>query len=71
MSDLRLIDELLIDLRSELKCTFTELTQHSTATRAAMDRLRVAWYSGEVKALTMSLARYFRETFREEPDDER
>ena len=60
-SDLKLIDELLVDMRATSQ-TYAELEVQSSVTRKAFARLRFAWKSGEMKVITLGLANYFRET---------
>lgn len=60
MTDLKLIDELLIDLlQAKHYRTVAELENHSSVTRDAMERLREASASGEMPVITLRLARYF------------
>ena len=61
MTDLKLIDELLVVLKDERRMTWAELERSSFTAREAMIRLLIAWNSGEMKTITLSLAKYFRE----------
>lgn len=65
-TDLKLIDELCIDLRSALQTAYyrkgqrmewAEFERHSSVTRDAMNRLRRGRRNGAT--LTLSLAKYF------------
>lgn len=62
MSDLKLIDELLCDLRAVYGLSWAEMESHSSITRAAMRRLREAWTSGEMPVITLGIANHFRAT---------
>lgn len=57
-TDLKLIDELLCDMHT-LDMSWQDVEQSSSITRAAMARLRKAWFSGEMPVITHSLATYF------------
>lgn len=59
-SDLKLIDELLVDMRRTGE-TYSQLERRSSVTRDAMQRLREAWKSGEMESITLSLALYFKD----------
>lgn len=59
MTDLKLIDELLCDLKSETGKSWAEIEKHSSVTREAMQRLYDAWTMGEMQMITLSLAVYF------------
>lgn len=58
MSDLKLIDELLLDLKDALRTDWSGVHGHSSITRAAMDRLASAKQSGEIEIMTLSLRNY-------------
>lgn len=58
-SDLKLIDELIVDLRASRGTTLEELELYDSVGRAAIQRLREAWVSGEMPVITTSLATYF------------
>ena len=60
-SDLELIDELLVDLRTELNVSWDALERHSSVTYAAIRRLREAYASGEMSVISLGLARYLEE----------
>jgi len=64
MTDLKLIDELLCDLKDRIEPPryWERVETHSSATRKAMARLRQAWASGEMPVITLSLEEYFRLT---------
>lgn len=57
MTDLKLIDELLVSLRDGR--TWQEVERDSYIARQAITRLRQAWKSGEMPMITLSLADYF------------
>lgn len=57
-TDLKLIDELLVDLKQKDALTWEELERRSFIAREAINRLREAWSSGEIKLITLSLAKY-------------
>lgn len=61
-SDLKLIDELLCDLKTCHGLTWAEVETYSSITRTAMTRLVEAWASGEMPVITLGLADYFRST---------
>lgn len=57
-SDIKLIDELLCDLRIALgSVSMSELERHSSVTRQAFARLREAYERGQT--VTLSFAKYF------------
>jgi hypothetical protein len=65
-TDLKLIDELLCDLRERMRdrrcidpVSWEDVENDTSITRAAMARLRAAWKSGEMELITLSLAKYF------------
>lgn len=58
ITDLKLIDELLVDMRGTR--TWHELELSSSVTRAAFRRLREAWKAGEMPMITLSLVNYFK-----------
>ena len=61
LSDLKLIDELLIDIMwsKGMRPADLEMGKVSSVVNDAMKRLRSAWKSGEMKLITLSFARYF------------
>lgn len=59
MTDLKLIDELLCEIRSRNNLSWAELESWSNLTREAMNRIRVAYYSKERPAITLGLSKYF------------
>lgn len=67
MSDLKLIDELLCDLKSfmGIGTTWGMVYHHSSAARKAMDRLCEAWRSDEIgvgkAGLTLGLVKWIEE----------
>lgn len=59
MTDLKLIDELLVDLKG-VPGTWGDMDRRAgTVVREAINRLRQAWRSGEMPEITLSLCRYF------------
>lgn len=58
-TDLKLIDELLCDLRSKLDITPEQLINHSGVTAAALRRLHQAFTSGEMPEITLTWSRLF------------
>jgi hypothetical protein len=64
-ADLKLLDEILCDLKTQIapagqfSATWAEVERHSSTTRDAMARLRRAWKTREMPAITLSLAQYF------------
>jgi hypothetical protein len=61
MIDLKFIDELLLDLMRAEKKQPREMFHHSSVAQEAMLRLRKAWVSGEMPAITATWATYFEE----------
>lgn len=60
MTDLKLIDELLIDLKDESGYSIDDLEHRiSSVTKEAMRRLRVAWQAGEMPEISLCFANYF------------
>ena len=59
MTDLKLIDELLVDLKGARNTDFETMYRQSSLARNALDRLKSAWLSGETTLLTLSLFNYF------------
>ena len=62
LTDLKLIDELLCDIKSRDELTWAQMETQSSATAEAMVRLRQVWASGSLRVLTLSLAQYFSDT---------
>ena len=58
---LKIMDELVVDLRSQQNITFAELEQRSSVARDAIAKLRRAWLNDEMPLMTLSLAKYFEE----------
>lgn len=59
-TDLKLIDELLCDLKQELGDPPWKVVEfHTSITLHAMLRLRRAYTLGEMELITLSLAKYF------------
>jgi hypothetical protein len=58
--DLKLIDELLCDLRQADGLTWKEMETFSSINHKAMARLRHAWTTNQMPLITLSLADYFR-----------
>lgn len=61
LTDLKIIDELLLDYKDEAHLTWKELESYSNLTSYAMNRLREAWKNNEMESITLSLANYFRD----------
>ena len=61
MTRLKLIDELLCDLKQP-GMTWEQVEKYSSVTREAMQMLRREWHAGRMKVITLSLANYFRDT---------
>ena len=59
MTDLKLIDELLVDLKTARGTDFETMYCQSPLARDALDRLKSAWLNGETTLLTLSLFNYF------------
>lgn len=59
ITDLKLIDELLLDLMRAEKKQPRDMLSHSGVTRDAITRLREAWDSGEMPEITLTWATYF------------
>lgn len=61
MTDLKLLDELLIDYKTARGLNFADLEggHGSNLTVRIMRRLREAWQGGEMEAITLALADYF------------
>jgi hypothetical protein len=59
--DLKLIDELIVDLKDYSHLPFKELERESGVVRTALDRLQVEWNAGRMPIITLSLANYLRE----------
>lgn len=57
-SDLKLIDELLCDLKAPGE-SWADVERKTSITRYAMARLRKAHASGEMPVITLGLANYF------------
>ena len=62
MSDLKIIDELLIDFMHAVKLQPRDLETYNSATRDALCRLRDAWNSDEMWYITLTWNNYFKET---------
>lgn len=62
MTDLKLIDELLCDLKQAAHCSWPDMEVYTSVTREAMHRLRTAYESDEMKVLTLGLAKHFAKT---------
>lgn len=62
MTDLKLIDELLCDIKQTNNLTWLQMEHHTSVTNEAMNRLRSAYRSGEARLITLGLALYFRAT---------
>lgn len=60
MSDLKLLDELLLAYMMEAKLRPDDLESHSVASRDAICRLEEAWNSGEMEEITLRWATYFK-----------
>lgn len=60
MTDLKIIDELLVDMKGP-NGTFEDLENRFYVVREALARLRQAWLSKEMPIITLSLANYFKE----------
>lgn len=61
MTDLKLIDELLCDIKQDMGVKWAYLDRNGTsAVQEAMTRLREAWQCGEMPVITLGLANYFR-----------
>lgn len=60
IADLKLIDELLCDLKQVAGLTWADLETYTSITRAAMVRLRGAWRL--MPAITLGLAKHFEAT---------
>lgn len=60
-SDLKLLDELLLDYMRHLKLQPADMATHSLTTLQAMKRLRDAWHDGEMKEITLTWANHFKE----------
>lgn len=60
MTDLKLIDEMLMDLALAMNLRPSQLESWSGVTKQAMDRLEQAYESGEMPVITLSLANHFR-----------
>jgi len=58
-TDLKLIDELLVLMKGSKQSWDEFENNHSTTVYEAMQRLRAAVASGEMPAITLSLARHF------------
>lgn len=59
-SDLKLIDELLCDIKSITGVSqWVNVEQQTSVTQQAMRRLREAYRTGEITAITLGLATYF------------
>jgi hypothetical protein len=61
MTDLKIIDELLCDIRQTHNLQWKDLETWSSVTRDAMHRLREAWDKNEMPVITLGLANYFEE----------
>ena len=61
MSDLKIIDELLIDYMRVMELQPKDLETHSATTRDAICRLREAW-ENEMWYITLTWSKYFEET---------
>jgi len=64
LTDLKIIDELLV-LMKPLGRSWDEFERSYSIVNAAMERLRIAYLSGEMQEITLSLANYFRERRRQ------
>jgi hypothetical protein len=61
--DLKLIDELLCDLKMATGVrTWAEVEGYTSVTRQAMTRLRAAWRDREMASITLGLSNYFKGT---------
>lgn len=61
-ADMKLVDELLCDLKSVTGQTWPELERHTSTTRVAMQRLREADQSQELAVVTLGLIKHLRGT---------
>lgn len=60
LSDLKIIDELLCDLKQHLNLRWEDLESYNNICNYSMNRLRIAWKNREIERITMGLAEYFR-----------
>lgn len=58
-SDLKLLDELLLEYMRFRRMQPVDLEEYSIATREAIHRLREAYASGEMQTITLTWANYF------------
>ena len=64
LTDLKIIDELLCDIKQRENLTWEQLEDHSNITRYAMGRLREAWcVKFEMDTITLGLSEYFNRGF--------
>ncbi len=61
MTDLKLIDELLLDVMQSNKLTPRELFHRSSVTQEAYLRIRKAWVAGEMPEISATWGTYFEE----------
>lgn len=59
MSDLKLIDELLLDVMQSNKLTPRELFHRSSVAQEGMLRIRRAWINGEMPEISATWGRHF------------
>jgi hypothetical protein len=62
MSDLKIIDELLLDYMREMQLMPHDMEIFSETTRDAICRLRDAWNGEEILCITETWRNYFKET---------
>lgn len=62
ITDLKIIDEPLCVIKQQDQHTWDEIERRGYTCREAMARLRAAHTSGEMKIITLSLAKYFERT---------
>ena len=59
-TDLKLIDELLCDLRHKLNISPTQMLTYSSVTKTALQRLYQAFSNGEMPEITLTWSRLFK-----------
>lgn len=53
-----LLNEMIVELRDHLKCTYTDLEQRSRIAAEAMQEVAQAWNSGLLENMTLGLHTY-------------
>lgn len=64
-----LLNEMIVELRDHLRCTYTDLEQRSRIASEAMKAVAQAWNSGRLENMTLGLHTYLTKTVRVKPQE--